>query len=413
MPVGLEQNGKRLVRFGAMGSAAAMLLAVGPMTAASGPLASLAEGQATSGELPAPPKDGVMGFVVDRFVQPVIQGPDACPNGPSPKLRDVYLRSLPPAEQERLKRKENEQEFDRLWQKTAFGPNGTNLCSQPEMFQRPLAYTVQSKNAWGLNLDGKENAGDSDEGCAHENFTTPNGETGIDNQEYRAMGCQLEWRGVDGTNGDQAVGMRQFHASGEWTQVILLRGVDSLRNDDSIEVIYANTPDRPPVDSKGAFLRGASFVVSDKAPRERNVLHGRIVDGVLTTDPADIKLVQTWGQGGARDIRGNRSKYEYKKGRLRLAFQPDGSLRGYMGGYRPLFDVIVSASLGGAGSALVAGIDCSSQYATLQKYADGLKDPKTGKCTGISAAQEIRAIPAFVTDIAPGRKGKEMGTASR
>ena len=43
------------------------------------------------------------------------------------------------------------------------------------------------------------------------------------------MGCTLEWRGVDGVAGDQEIGMRQFHASGEWTQVILLRGVDSLQ----------------------------------------------------------------------------------------------------------------------------------------------------------------------------------------
>jgi hypothetical protein len=406
MPAVLKGRNARLLRFAAMGSATALLLAVGPMANAPGPLASPAEGQPTTTELPKPPADGVMGFLVDRFVQPVIQGPDACPNGTSPKLREMYLRSLPADEQARLRLKENAQELDKLWQRTAFGPGGANLCSQPDMFlgKRPLALTVQSKNSWGLNLDGKENAGDSADGCAHEDFTTPTGVQGIDNQEYRVMGCQLEWRGVDGVTADQAVGMRQFMASGEWTQVILLRGVDSLQNDNSVEVIYANTPDRPPSDQKGEFLRGASFIISDKAPRERNVLHGRIVNGVLTTDPADIKLVQTWGQGGARDIRGNRSKYEYRKGRLQLAFQPDGSLRGYMGGYRPLFDVIISAALGGAGSNLVAGIDCSSELATLQKYADGLKNPKTGKCEGISAAQEIRAIPAFVTDITAGQR---------
>ncbi len=88
---------------------------------------------------------------------------------------------------------------------------------------------------------------------------------------------------------------------------MLLRGVDSLERDDEVEVIYGNTPDRPMVDSKGQFLAGASFTISTKPPRHRNVLRGRIVGGVLTTEPADIKLTQTWGQGGARDIRGNRS----------------------------------------------------------------------------------------------------------
>ena len=346
-------------------------------------------------KLPAPPADGVMGFVVDGFVQPVIQGKDACPQGTALKLRDAYLATLPTAERETLARKENEAEFTRRWQAYATGPGGTNVCSQPDMFERPLLRTVQSRYAQGLDLD----AGDTGEGCAHDSFQTPTGERGIDNQEYRVMGCTLEWRGTDGIKGDIASGMRQFIVSGEWTQVILLRGVDSLQNDPAVEVIYANTPDRPVVDSKGRFLSGSSFTISDKAPRNRNVLRGRIVNGVLTTEPADIVLTQTWGQGGARDIRGNRTKWDYRKARLRLAFQPDGSLRGIMGGYRPLFDVISSPAIGGVGSATVAGIDCAQNLATLRHYADGLKNPKTGKCEGISSAQAISAVPAFVNDV--------------
>jgi hypothetical protein len=195
------------------------------------------------------------------------------------------------------------------------------------------------------------------------------------------------------------IGLRQFLASGEWTQVILLQDVNSLENDADVKVIYANTPDRPSQDTSGQFLRGTSFTISDTPPRNRNVLKGKIVDGVLTTDPADIILTQTWGQGGARDIRGNRTKFTYRKGRLRLKFQPDGSLNGLLGGYRPVFEGIQSAALGGLGSAQVAGIDCASQLATLQKMADGIRDPDTGQCTAVSAAMRINAIPAFVNDV--------------
>jgi hypothetical protein len=209
---------------------------------------------------------------------------------------------------------------------------------------------------------------------------------------------------------DTSVGMKQFYTSGEWTQVILLKGVDSLVNDDDVEVIYANTPDRPPVDSKGDFLRGASFTISTKPPRHRNVLHGHIRNGVLTTDPADIVLTETWGQGGARDIRGNRGVWDFKKGRLRLVFQSDGSLTGVLGGYRPLFDSVLSESLGGAGSAIVAGLDCSAELATLRKYADGLRDPKTGQCTGISSAQQLTAVPAFVNDAPEAAQDKKLAS---
>ena len=363
----------------------AALLAIGPVTTAQQPPATL----------PAPPANGVMGFVVSDLIPPVLQEKGACPQGTVLKIRDQYLQSLPPEERARLSLKENEKELVQKWQATLFGNNGANICSQPDMFTRPEMRTVQSKFAYGLHLDG----GDPDQSCDHEEFTAPDGRTGIDNQEYRVMGCTLEWRGTDGIKGDQAVGMRQFHASGEWTQVILLKGVDSLQHDDNVEVIYANTPDRPDLDSQGNFLRGVSFTVSDKAPRYRNVLHGRIENGVLTTDPIDIKLAQTWGQGGARDLRGNRSKYDLRRARLRLVFQPDGSLRGMVGGYKPVFDVIQSPSIGGVGSGLVAGIDCAQYLQTLRKYADGVRDPKTGKCTAVSSALQMTAIPAFVNDV--------------
>lgn len=387
------------------GGVAVGLLGMGAAFLGTSAMQTTAHADATMLKLPAPPPGGVMGFVVQDFVPPVIQGKDACPTGTSPKIRDLYLASQPADERARLERKENEPELTKRWQATVFGPDGTNICSQPDKFDRPLLRTVQSPNAGGLDLDNDAPG----ESCAHEEFTAPDGRTGIDNQEYRVMGCTLEWRGKDGIGGDLLTGMRQFHASGEWTQVILLRGVDSLENDDDVEVIYGNTPDRPQLDSHGNFLPGYSFTISDKPPRHRNVLHGRIVNGVLVTDAKDIKLTQTWGQGGAGDIRGSRTAYDFRHAKLRLAFQPDGSLRGLVGGYRPVFDVIQSPSIGGVGAALAAGIDCAGTLATLRKYADGIRDPKTGKCTGVSSAMNLYAVPAFVNDVpsSPSHAGKQ------
>jgi hypothetical protein len=319
------------------------------------------------------------------------------------------MASLPLAERERLSLKENQKELDKRWQTHAFGPNDTNICTHPDMFDRPLIRTVQSPLADGFDLDGDGGAGTGGgNGCAQQDFISPSGMKGIDNQEYRVMGCTREWRGIEGSKGDQETGLRQFFSSGEWTQAILLRGVDSLVHDDDVEVIYGNTPDRPFTDNDGNFLPGGTFSLSDKAPRFRNALKGKIVNGVLTTEPKDIRLVQTWGQGGARDIRGNRTSFDYREGRLRLTFQPDGTVSGMLGGYRPVFDVIVSPALGGVGSAIVAGIDCAGELATLRHYADGLRNPQTGQCEGVSSAQRIRAVPAFVNDVP-----KPMRTAAR
>lgn len=389
-------------------AAAIGLLALGPISSASWDAESKAIAQQSASELPAVPADGVMGFVVQDFYNPVVRDEAACPDGTVRRLRERYLETLPAADRERLALKENEKELTALWRAYAFGPEETNICSQPDMFDRPLIRTVQSPLAMGLDLDGDGGQGLAGaNGCAQQDFTSPSGQMGIDNQEYRALGCTLEWRGKDGSKGDMEVGQRQFHASGEWTQVILLRGVDSFVRDDDVEVIYGNTQDRPYIGDDGNFLRGGTFSISDAPPRARNALKGKIVDGVLTTEPKDIKLSQAFG-APARDIRGERNRFDYREGRLRLEFQPDGTLTGLLGGYRPVFDPILIKALGGAGTALVAGIDCSGELAVLKKYADGLRNPKTGQCEGVSSAQQIMAIPAFVNDIPVRRR-----TASR
>jgi hypothetical protein len=362
-------------------------------------LNSPAVADATAARLPSPPADGVMGFVVERFVPAVLQGKDACPGGLVKRNSEVYLDTLPAAERERLLRKENEQEFSRRWKASVARADCTNLCSQPDAFDRPMIRTVQSRYAIGLDLDDDRTGQGSAGSCAHETFTTPQGEKGIDNQAYRVMGCTQEWRGVDGIAGDIVGGTSQFFASGEWSQVILLRGVDSLVSDDDVEVVYANTADRPIVDSNGKFLPGASFMVSDELPRHRNVLHGTIRNGVLTTRPTDIKLSQTWGQSRGRgDIRGHRTTFDLRAARLRLTFNTDGSLSGLVGGYQPVWNLIQSPSIGGLGAAQNAGIDCAGILKTLKAHADGIRDPKTGKCSGVSSSLELKAVPAFVTD---------------
>jgi hypothetical protein len=48
---------------------------------------------------------------------------------------------------------------------------------------------VTSRIGEGFNLDGKIKPND---------FVSPDGEKGIDNQLYRAWGCDSPWRGADG-----------------------------------------------------------------------------------------------------------------------------------------------------------------------------------------------------------------------
>lgn len=355
-----------------------------------------AAAQPAAPALPTPPADGVMGFVLDGFAPAIALGKDDCPEGLAKTIRENYLQSLVSPERMRLMLAANEPELTRKWKAYALGPNNTNVCSNPELFDHPLQQTIQGKIAPGLNLDGDTSGAQAAGGCAHANFTSPSGERGIDNQAYRALGCSRSYRSaaVGGSVGDIVQGLNNFLASGEHTMVLQLRGVDSFVNDPDVTIVFATTGDAPVLDSKRGFVAGASFRVSDN-PRWRNVLHGRIVNGVLITDPTDVHLTRRLGVGG---VPGEKFEWDLRAARLRLAFQPDGTLKGLLGAYQPVRNLIGMTILGGVGAATVAGIDCASQLTTLRKLADGLRDPKTGQCSGISSAMDVSAVPAFVID---------------
>jgi hypothetical protein len=350
---------------------------------------------------PVPP-NGELGFVVVQFHTAVYIGdPKAdCPDGMLGVLKDDYLRTQPPAERSRLLLKENEPELQKAWQAYGGGPNNTNICSNVYEFpDRPPTNMNKGKVAYGFNLDNDETgAGNDSYTCKHDNFSSPTGEKGIDHQLWRVRGCSDGYRGVDESGlGENRKGLDDMMMTGQLTQVILLRGVNSLVNDPDVEVVYANTDDRPTVDSRGKPIFKASFTVSTlgKKVEYRNVLHGHITNGVLETDTKDILL------------NGTGSEFDLAHGRLRLEFQPDGTAKGMVGGYMPLLHIMGSARGGGRGSVNVAGINCAGQFTALRMMADGDKDPKTGQCRKISYAYELFAVPAFVNDVPPRQMAKK------
>lgn len=70
---------------------------------------------------------------------------------------------------------------------------------------------------------------------------------------------------------------------------MLVRGVQSWQNDPQVEVLIAVSPDKPPVDSAQKIVGGGSLTMTEHS-RHRTVMKGRILDGVLTTEPANLVL---------------------------------------------------------------------------------------------------------------------------
>ena len=312
-----------------------------------------------------------------------------CPDGLAMDLMQSFLATQTPAEVIRLLKPENAVELEKKYKDDfVYGPNGTNICSDPTLFRRPLQRTVGSNLAFGMNLDGDEGGRTpGSEICPHENFQGLDGARGVDNQYFRAVGCNRFWRGTT-TLGITLLTSKAAFALDVNTAVIMIQGVDDLRDDDDVEFVIASSPDFSPKNNRQQVLSGGSFTLTPN-PHWRNVAKARIQNGVLTTEPVDVYLHYVKSAASGDMV--------LKRARFRLELLPNGELKGLAGAYWPI-DNIWRGLRTGTGAATTAGLDCAAAHATLLALADGDRDPKTGKCSAASIALDVTAVPAFIFD---------------
>jgi hypothetical protein len=288
-------------------------------------------------------------------------------------------------------------------------PNGQQLCQNPEAGQPdPRFKIVTGPNVpvWGIDLDGQNSTANGRAApgtCAHQDFRGMNGERGIDNQLFRVVGCSNNFQSTGQSNT-----FNEGMLVGEWGILITLAGVDDVRNDNTVDVAIAASADPAQLSPNREPLPNATYAM-DQDQRYRAATRGRIVNGVLTTEPVDIRLHHV--------INAMRFDRVLNDGRLRLTLGADGTFEGYMSGYTPI-DTIYDIQYGfrsgtdangapsrqrigsSAGNARVQNHTCEGAYYALLANADGDRDPATGRCSSISTQYRIRGIPAFVVDVA-------------
>src|SRR5579862_88576 len=138
---------------------------------------------------------------------------------------------------------------------------------------------ASGKYAYGLNLDGKMTGPNK--------FTSPDGETGVDDQLYRVIGCISNYR----KNGTLNIFTNQYMQEKNYNRVVVdLTNVDSLTNDDDVAVSIYRGMNRLLPDGTGSdYAPGGSQRLDFKWGKQFiSHTHGRIVNGVLTTDPMDV-----------------------------------------------------------------------------------------------------------------------------
>ena len=142
-------------------------------------------------------------------------------------------------------------------------------------------------------------------------------------------------------------------------------------------------------------MRNVSVAVHENARYHSPVAKGKIVDGILTTEPIDIRIKEKQQTSD--------NEYWFREARLRAEILEDGGIKGVIGAYwdtTNLYSFTNEQHIGeyhqGRNAAYNRGFMCAGLYHAMARVADGHPDPETGQCTSISTAFLFEAVPAFV-----------------
>lgn len=257
------------------------------------------------------------------------------------------------------------------------GKHRENVYIHPEAYPDPGLTGVTGELTEGLNLDGSVKTG----------FPAPAGEKGIDNNFYRTLGCTKSYRGPPRLSSN-ALGANDSMRNGAWTVVLVVhgKGVDAM-NDPNVSVGFYVSSDKLVKDGNGEIARDYTFRI--KPSMLEGIMQARSKKGVIESTEKN-KEIWMRDPGSTRDL-------QLLQARIKLEMKPDGTLAGYVGGYRPwlpIYTALVNAR--GPVVEILGWIELPSIYYALQRNADYSPTGAAGAKTHISYAMRINAIPAYV-----------------
>jgi hypothetical protein len=323
-----------------------------------------------------PLKGRRIGYVLTHKHWAVYETPDAkveCPEGFNDGPREQFKKLFGDGKQRTVVDAQLKREGEQWHPTTA-----------PETFR---FLEAQGKISHGLNLDGK---------IGPEDFDSPDGEHGVDNQFYRTIGCVATYRTGGAFNHFENLFMRTYDDA---RIVIELTEVDDLRNDGDVTVTTYRGSNGLLQDATGeGFIPGGTQRVDLRWGKEYvSRLKGKIVDGVLTTQPAD-RVTLPWGS--TFDTSGH---HVFRGFQLQLKVNPEFA-EGLMAGYVDVqsFNHHLNTSWSTHHHSY-GQLSSPSQYKAMARLADGYPDPKTGKNTAISSAVAVKFTQVYVQQ--PDSKG--------
>ena len=356
-----------------------------------------------------PEAPGKLAFVVEAWRTSVYQTEymEECPDGIAIGNDEIWFDGLSPADKDKWTTGGTQQVLDlpRRPQSYLRGPQQEDVCWNPTAVVDPPMRVVRGRYSYGMNLDGTTDGSPTPKSCAHGKFTDPAGKVAVDNQLYRLMGCVYGYRDK---------GYLEHHANRERqdeSQGIILidvDGVEDARNDPAVQVRFFLSATPLHFDTVGHIVPFSTY----ETVRDRfgYTVKGRIVEGVLETEPADVTL-PVYGNDAAADM-------VFRDFRIRMEIAQDGTrAKGLWAGYQTVesfWDYIQKVQH----NVPVGQYSCPAMYVAAHELADGYPDPKTGECTALSSAFDFEAVAAFIKrpSASPSdeeRLAKQLMTAGR
>lgn len=333
------------------------------------------------------------GYVMARWYDEIPrEAPGECPTGLNVTEVEYFSEQWQAYMTERARVRETEGRF-LAWDHALLPPDA---CQDPLAQPDPGFLTLDGPaRVAGLDLDGIDSTRDHEDGaqCAHDDFMDPDGRSGIDNQIWRLMGCVRGYRPNDLM--DRLHQANTMIKEGGYAILMEIAGLDDPRNDDHVEVQFLSSAAPVTLDALGEPMEHVSFTAHADDAYHNGIAQGRIVDGLLTTEPVDLRLkIKQQTQDNAIYLR---------DARIRAKVLADGRIEGTLGAYwdnenfwSMMNDHWIGDRHQGRNAAFNRGFMCAGLYHAIPRVADGHPDPETGRCTSMSTALHFEARPAFV-----------------
>ena len=166
------------------------------------------------------------------------------------------------------------------------GPDEMHVTLMPGIVADPGHAAPVSDVAPGFDLDGDDGSAAPPNGIRqHRNFVSLDGRRGIDNQLFTVEGCVEGFR----RRGFLPMIFNEGRAVGRPTAILEVSGIDDPRNDDQVTVTVLYSEDELRRSPAKTVLPDFTYRISRNPAfaQDFTQLRGRIVDGVLTTEPAE------------------------------------------------------------------------------------------------------------------------------